>query len=386
MKDPGSINETADDGMTAGNGLRRGITTGTSTAAAAQAAAVFLLSGEQKKEVTIRTPKGITVSIPVIFESGGEERAVFCVRKYSGDDPDVTDGALVYASVEKTDFFDGETVKKGYLDHRFPLLCLTGAEGIGLVTKDGLACPKGNYAINPVPRTMIFQAVDQVREALGYEGLLLVTVFIPEGRRLAEKTFNPNLGILGGISILGTSGIVEPMSEEALIETIRLEIHMHAVEGKRKLTITPGNYGWDFLKSELGASMEGVVKCSNFVGNAMDILMEEGFKNIVFVGHIGKLIKVAGGVMNTHSRYGDRRMEIMADCAREAGADQEVIQKVESSNTTEEGLGWLKAAGFMEKTMEIAAGRIKFYLEKGREGISVEVVTFSKVYGILGRK
>lgn len=370
--------------------LRSGFTTGTCGAAAAKAAAVCLLTGEMPEREEILTPKGVLAGLAVKCVRREENLTCFQVQKDAGDDPDVTNGAWVMASVERS---FGIPEEMWYQSEDYPHLYLTGGEGVGMVTKPGLSCPVGKHAINPVPRSMIFGAVEEICEQIDCREMLLIRMMIPQGVELAASTFNPNLGIVGGISVLGTSGIVEPMSEQALLATIRLELHMKAVEGARMVILTPGNYGENFLKEELHLPLTQAVKCSNFVADAMRMAAEEGFQKVLFVGHIGKLIKVAGGVENTHSKYGDRRMEIMADCAgtlRETGALKEtgalgvLEQQILASNTTEEALDYLEEAGCKSAVMAEAGIRIEQVLALWTEGkITAEVVTFSTVHGIL---
>ena len=203
--------------------LRCGYTTGSCAAAAAKAAAQMLLSGEHVGQVALSTPKGILLQLPVGHIRFSEESVSCAVQKDSGDDPDVTDGVWVFAEVRRAE--------SG--------VCITGGEGIGRVTRPGLACTVGEAAINPGPRRMIASALQAVGETYGYTGGWQVTLSVPEGKRLAEKTFNPRLGITGGISILGTSGIVEPMSERALVDTIRAELRQLHTLGERIVVAVP---------------------------------------------------------------------------------------------------------------------------------------------------
>lgn len=366
--------------------LRSGFTTGTCAACAAKAAAVMLLCQENVECVQVMTPGGTRAEL-FLQDAGKTEYSAMCaVRKDAGDDPDVTDKALVYASVE---YINGGGDPGNC--YRNSNIFLTGGPGVGIVTKPGLACQVGFYAINPVPRTMIFEEVGAVASRAGYEGGLLVRIWIPDGERLAQSTFNPKLGIEGGISILGTSGIVEPMSEAALKATIQLELHMKAVEGRREVILTPGNYGENFLKETLSLSLSQGVQCSNFVQDSVKMAADEGMEGLLFVGHVGKLIKVAGGVGNTHSKYGDRRMELMWDCARihceelSEHARKRLKEQVLASNTTEEAVIRLEKAGVLKPAMKTAVERMKHYMEDWSERtVRTEVVTFTNGYGILG--
>lgn len=384
-------------------GLRSGFTTGTCAAAAARAACERLLSGETLSHVSVMTPRGVRADLAVemmeISETTGEvgrpfasdAAAVTCaVRKDAGDDPDVTDKALIQVSVS----FGppaGENESRAYVYESGSTGCtvyLYGGTGVGLVTKPGLSCPVGKHAINPVPREMIFRQIEDClrrtaeRQPSDWRTRSIsVCVSVPEGERLALRTFNRELGVLGGISILGSSGVVEPMSEEALLETIRLEARVKIAEGRRCLAMTPGNYGERFLREELGISLSQAVRVSNFIGDGLEILNREGASEILLVGHIGKLIKVAGGVLNTHSRYGDRRMEILADCVQASGP---LERRIRSCNTTEEAVEILREQGCCGPVFQTVVRRIKECLEaQPFSKVPLEVVTFSSVYGIL---
>ncbi len=386
--------------------LRSGFTTGTCAAAAAKAAA-FFLTGDEKTQISLQTPGGKVAQFQVQKLAHGE-MTWFGVQKDAGDDPDVTHGAWIYGAVsriagesdiEKPDRMKNaaDVLARAYewepdadADHfgQFRLF-LTAKEGIGLVTKPGLSCPVGKYAINPIPRQMIFQSVAHVLEETEVQGDFLIQIWIPAGRELALKTFNPKLGIEGGISILGTTGIVNPMSEQALMDTIRLEIHMRAVTGEHSMILAPGNYGERFLAEHLGIAISQAVTCSNFIADAIRWSADAGMREILFVGHIGKLIKVAGGVKNTHSKYGDRRMEIMADCLPETKDEQ--VRKAQAEqilgcNTTEEALEYLNSWGLCDQVMGTAVSRMQYYMNQWAGGnCDVQVVTFSTVYGILGK-
>lgn len=355
-----------------GKKLRRGYTTGSCAAAASKAAAIMLLGGGILETVYLMTPCGIGLTL-IVHEIMRGEHSVSCgIVKDSGDDPDVTNGMTVYALVEKTD-----------MPHE---ILIDGGEGIGRVTKPGLDQPVGKAAINSTPRRMITEEMRQVCEDYGYRGGLKVTISAPAGVELAKKTFNPRLGIVGGLSILGTTGIVEPMSDEAVVETIRTELSMRAASGKTVVLFTPGNYGADYIKNELHIVPEAAVTTSNFIGDAFSLAAEFGFKGALLVGHIGKLIKVAGGMFHTHSRFGDCRMEIFASHAGMCGASADVVQRIMDSATTDDMLAILEKAGLRQAVMESVMARMHFHLIHRPVGsMTVGAVTFSNVHGILGK-
>ena len=226
-----------------------------------------------------------------------------------------------------------------------PRVSIGGGRGVGRVTLPGLEQPVGAAAINASPRAMITAAVAVVCEAHGYSGNMAVTISVPEGAEVAKKTFNPNLGIEGGISILGTTGIVEPRSLAALRDSIELEIRQHAALGRRGIVLTPGNYGEQFIADHFSLHGVPVVVISNFVGDALDCAVREGFTRVLFVGHIGKLVNVAGGIMDTHSRTADCRAEILAAHAAMAGAPASAVRQVMESVTTTAALEAIERAG-----------------------------------------
>ena len=275
--------------------LRCGYTTGSCAAGAAKAAAKMLLTGEQITQISLMTPAGIPLTLDILEPQRTADAVSCAVRKDSGDDPDITNGILIYAAVSKCE--SGITI--------------TGGEGVGTVTKPGLDQPVGAAAINSTPRRMIADALSEAAAEYSYPGGFHVTISAPEGALLAQKTFNPRMGIQGGISIIGTSGIVEPMSNAALIETIRTEANMRRAAGQENLLLTVGNYSDTFLQSFRPEFAGRAVMCSNFIGDALDIGVTLGFRRILLIGHIGKLVKLGSGIMNTHSSYADGRMETL---------------------------------------------------------------------------
>jgi len=346
-----------------GKRLRFGFTTGTCAAAAAKAATVLLLSGTAPKTVSIRTPKGVDLDLPVLEPTLRSGVATCAIQKDSGDDPDVTNGVLVFAAVRFSDR---------------PGVAIDGGTGVGRVTKPGLKQAIGEAAINPVPREMIRSAVEEAAARYDGEGGFSVVISIPEGVSLAEKTFNPRLGITGGISVLGTSGIVEPMSEDALVDSIVLEIRQRKALGDALLVLTPGNYGADFLKERYGVADERIVKCSNYVGKALEAAADAGFCEVLLAGHIGKLVKLSGGIMNTHSKEGDCRAELMAAAALRAGADADTARAMFDCVTTDEMLRVLEENGLLAAAMRALSERIAFSLRERFKGrIQIGAIVFT---------
>lgn len=350
--------------------LRCGYTTGTCAALAAQGATQLLLLGKMPCQLTLLTPKGWEVTVfpqDCRLEQGG----AFCsVVKDGGDDADVTDGLSVTALVRKS-------AGAG--------IAIEGGAGVGRVTKPGLDQPVGAAAINHVPRQMITDQVEAICRKAGYAGGLLVTIGVEGGEEAAQRTFNPQLGVEGGLSILGTSGIVEPMSEQAIADTIALEIRQHAVGG-HALILTPGNYGMDFLHSQgWDKTHVPVVKCSNFLGEALDCAVVEGIQELLLVGHIGKFVKVAGGIMNTHSRYGDCRTELFCAHAAVCGADREICRMLMNAATTDACLEILDTCGLRSSVIDSLLQAMQSHLERRTgTGCKVGIVIFSNQFGLLG--
>ena len=354
-----------------GKNLRCGYTTGSCATAAAKAAATMLLTGERVDSVRIDTPKGITLNLEPLEVELAENYVSCAIRKDSGDDPDDTNGILVFAKVERA-------VEPG--------VHIEGGVGVGRVTKPGLACAVGGPAINPTPRRMISSEVSSVMEQAGYTDGLMVTISIPEGVEIAKKTFNPRLGIIGGLSVLGTSGIVEPMSEKALIETMYVEMRAQKARGNKDLLVFFGNYGEDFTRDVMQLDLEGAVTCSNFVGELLDYAVYLGFETLLLIGHSGKLVKLAQGVMNTHSKYADCRTELFALQAMFHGASVEVGKEIYGCLTTDEVTKVLKREQLFEPVMEQVTQKIDFYMQHRVHGkIKTAAFMFSNVYGILGK-
>lgn len=350
--------------------LRCGYTTGTCAAAATKAAVRMLLTQIPVKEIKINTPKGITLNLEILDITITDNYVICAVKKDAGDDADCTNGILVYS---KASFEPSGII-------------IDGGTGIGRITKPGLEQPEGAAAINSVPRKMIKQAALEELENAGLESGLKIIISSPEGEELAKKTFNPKLGIKGGISILGTSGITEPMSEKALIDTIYIEMKQKKSQYKYKevLLISPGNYGRNFAMETWGINLEQGLKCSNFIGETLDMAFMLGFKKILFIGHIGKLIKIAAGIMNTHSNVADARMETLCSCAVLAGCNIETACNILQCTTTDEVIPILERQNILNKTMDIMLGKILANMKNRTENqIEIEVIVFSNQAGTL---
>lgn len=361
------------------SGGRIGFTTGSCAAAAAKAACYMLLTGKEKAEITIETPKGIPFTAKLVNIIREEKRVQCAVIKDGGDDPDVTTGCHVVAEVSYIEKKVGDCGDSAFV-------LIDGGVGVGRVTLPGLDQPVGNAAINHVPREMIEKEVLEVCGLCDHRGGIRVLISVPEGEELAEKTFNPRLGILGGISILGTSGIVEPMSSKALLDTILVELRQKRALGCELAAVSPGNYGLEFMKKTFDYDLDQSVKCSNFIGDTIDMAKELGFSGMLLTGHVGKLIKVSGGMMNTHSREGDCRMELLAAAGLKAGCTGECARAILNQVVTEEGIRILQEEGVLEGAMEYVLDRVLFYLRKrGGENFRIECMIYANQYGLLGK-
>ncbi|WP_017209334.1 cobalt-precorrin-5B (C(1))-methyltransferase CbiD [Clostridium beijerinckii] len=329
-----------------GKRLRCGYTTGSCSAGAAKAATIILFNKEKNlNEIEIATPKGIDVTMPIELIEKFDDYAECTILKDGGDDPDNTHGIEIKARVKKikpidNKIFQNEDLQKfdsvlvedsrAEKEDELERVVLKGGTGVGIVTKDGLFIPKGQAAINPVPRKMI---KEEVLKVLPAGERVEVIISVPQGEKVAKKTFNPRLGIEGGISILGTTGIVYPMSEDALKASIKIEITQKAINNER-LVLTFGNLGDNYCK-ELGFKEEEVVTCSNFIGFALETCVSCKVKSIIIVGHIGKMSKIAYGCFNTHSKVNGVRLEVIALELALLGYDMSLVKRVLEEKTCE---------------------------------------------------
>ena len=354
--------------------LRCGYTTGTCAALGAAGAARLLLTGHAPETVALRTPKGIVVEVAPLFCRRTDTGAECAIEKDGGDDVDVTTGLPVIATVE---------LLPGCTDIR-----IDGGRGVGRVTKPGLDQPVGAAAINHVPRQMIAEALHREAEAACYTGGFAVTISIQNGEEVARRTFNPHIGVEGGLSVLGTSGIVEPMSQQAILDTIQLEMNQAVLRAgtPKRLILAPGNYGLDYLHDTYPAfAAIPVVKTSNFIGDTLDMAASAGFEQVLLVGHVGKLVKVAGGIMNTHSHTADCRTELFCAHAALCGAGRELCAALYAAATTDACLELLDAAGLRAPVLESLLDAIQLHLDRrAGEAFRVGAVLFSNQHGPLG--
>ena len=350
--------------------LRRGWTTGSCAAAASQAAAILLLTGSAPAEIRLLTPGGVTFNLPVEQASLHDGEAVCAVRKDAGDDPDITNGVLISSAVRRAD--------SG--------IVIDGGSGVGRVTRPGLAEPVGKAAINPGPRAQIKAALERAAQENGYEGGFSGVLSVENAEELALQTYNSHLGIIGGISILGTSGIVEPMSEKALVDTICLEMDSLYAAGQRVAFLCPGNYGADFARETLELDLERAVKCSNYIGEAFDHAVVCGYPEILLVGHAGKLVKLAAGVMNTHSSVADARQEIFTAHAALCGAGRETLELLMQAVSVDACIELLDREGVRESVMARIRDEMEKRIARRLKGrAAAEFIMFTTKYGVLAQ-
>ncbi|MBR4758585.1 MAG: cobalamin biosynthesis protein CbiD [Lachnospiraceae bacterium] len=376
--------------------MKKGFTTGSCAAAASKAAAYMLLSGIEKKQIRIETPAGETYCPDIEEIQFGQDFVRCAVRKQSGDDPDITNGILVFAkvsvaeaktSVNKTEVIAGKEVGTvSGTSNAVKRVVITAGEGIGRVTRPGLDQPVGEAAINSVPRQMIESEVVSVMDLFDQEMPLCVEISVPGGDKLAEKTFNPRLGIEGGISIIGTAGIVEPMSTKALLDTILVELRQRKALGAKTIVISPGNYGLAFMQEHYNYDLDRAVKCANYIGDTIDKAKDLGFQKMLLCGHIGKLIKVSGGIMNTHSKEADCRMELMAAAAIRSGATAETAAAILDCVSTEEAIEIYRKEKIDEECFSDITEKVSYYLNhRAGDLMDVQCMIYSSQYGLLGK-
>lgn len=310
--------------------MKNGYTTG-SCAAAGTKAAILALQGNVVEEVELYALSGELLHIPIKSITFTEHGAKAEVIKDAGDDPDITHGASVFTEV---------VINKDSNEINFH-----AGLGIGTVTEPGLSIPSGEPSINPGPRKMMTIAV---RELLPENYGCDITISIPKGVELAKKTLNPILGIEGGISVIGTTGIVRPMSEEGFKNSLTPQISVAKANGFEDIIFVPGKIG-ENIATELNLPTKAMVQTSNFIGHMLEFAADEEVRSVLLFGHLGKLVKVAGGIFYTHSKIADARLEILASYAALLGMDQQGVDEIFKVKTTEAAMPIIERYGLKEK-------------------------------------
>jgi len=352
-----------------GKSYRKGYTTGSCATAAAKVAALMVMRQQLIHQVSIVTPSGVTLNLNVEDASVEAMSAVAAIRKDGGDDVDATHGMLIYAQVTVNNTQEIE---------------ILGGEGVGIVTRKGVGLPVGVAAINKTPRHTIEQ---EVREAIGPNKGAVVTIFAPEGKERAQRTYNGRLGIENGISIIGTSGIVTPMSEESWKRSLAIELEQKRALGYDKIVLVPGNHGERFVQQQLHIEQDIVVTMSNFVGYMLQEANRLNFNHVLLVGHLGKLIKVAAGVFHTHSHIADARLETLVTHLALLNAPHELLHQIYHCLTTEEALELIEEHGYQSVYNNIAEQieqRVAAMLKYAKHQFKCDVVLFSFDNQVLG--
>ena len=376
-----------------GKKYRRGYTSGSCACGATKAALIMHLEKRNINEVRIGTPKGVDLDLKIDNISRGKDWVQCSVKKDGGDDIDATHGMDIFARLE---LVQADQVPDFRSDLDSDYLFITSGQGIGRVTKKGLDIRPGRPAINRVPLNMILKVVQEILDEAGldiYDYLggrkILVTIFAPQGQEIAKRTFNRNLGIEGGISIIGTTGIVDPMSDEGWKKALSAELAIKRAEGRETIIFVPGNFGWDSMANSYGGELDGIVIMSNFIGYMLMETKRLGFKRVIVGGHIGKLIKLSGGITNSHSRVADARREIMVANLALLGAPLELLKEIDACLSTDAMVDIIRKAGYSQVFKVLAdkaASKAKVYMRLGQEDhMDIEVYLFSMDGSLLAK-
>ena len=356
---------------TKGDALRRGWTTGACATAAAKAAYAALLSGRFPDPVTITLPRGEAPAFALARETLGEGFATAGVIKDAGDDPDVTHGALVLATVRRGPAGSGVAFRAG--------------EGVGTVTKPGLPLLPGEPAINPVPRAMMRTAIAEVARAEGASGDAVIEIAIPGGAALAARTWNPRLGILGGLSILGTTGIVVPYSCSAWIHSIQRGIDVARAAGLRHVAGSTGSTSEQAVQALYGLPEAALLDMGDFAGGLLKYLRRHPLPRLTIAGGFAKLVKLAEGHLDLHSGRSQVDHAWLAARLAELGAAPELLAKARTANSALETLTLAEAAGLPIADLIAAQARKTALGVLEGAPTAVDVAVFDRAGRLIGR-
>ena len=354
------------------NTLRTGFTTGTCAAAGAKAGMLAIKEQKNIDTVDVLLPRGTFAKIQIIKCEFQSSSAICTVIKDGGDDPDVTHGA--------------EIVTRISLEGNPKQICIQGGKGVGKVTKPGLGLEIGKHAINPVPKKMIEQSVREIGKEMLHDTGILVTVSVPNGEKIALKTDNPRLGIIGGISILGTSGIVTPFSTASYAAAIRQNIQVASAMNDDTVVLTTGGRSEEYAMKTIKLADHCFVQIGDFSGYAIRECAKNGIKIVYIMGFIGKLAKMAAGVKQTHVKGSKVDMKLLAEIAQKNGADEKTVKRILEANTARHVLEIIqedKIAGFFDEICHVVQDRM---MEHSEKKIKINVILFDFHGAILGRR
>ncbi|GLO50929.1 cobalt-precorrin-6A synthase [compost metagenome] len=349
--------------------LRSGLTTGSCATATSLAAARLLLGGESSDAVSITLPKGKVVQMRLEFCRLTSQGAEAGTLKDAGDDPDVTHGALLYSQVRLL---------------AEPGIRFVAGTGVGTVTRPGLVLAVGEPAINPVPRRMISEHLQRLADECSYPGGFEVTVNVQGGEQLALKTMNPRLGILGGLSILGTSGIVRPFSCAAYIASIHQGIDVAHTNGYTHIAACTGNASEDTMRRVYGLPEIALIEMGDFVGAVLKHLRKVPVPRLTLCGGFGKISKLAAGHMDLHSRHSSIDLPQLAGWAADIGADETLQASIITANTSQQALALAHAAG-IPLGDAVCGHALAFARSVVPAQVQVEVFAIDRQGGIVGR-
>lgn len=352
--------------------LRTGYTTGTSATAAAKAALLSIINQTKIENVDVKLPNGSLIKIPIHSCEFDENGAKCSVIKDGGDDPDVTHGAEIVVDLSFTNKTDE--------------IEIDGGEGVGVVTKPGLGLELNKAAINPVPKKMINENLREIKNKYNFSKGIRIIISVPRGKELGPKTDNPRIGILNGISILGTSGIVIPFSTASYAASIRQNLDVAIAMGNDIVVLTTGGRSEDFAKKIVDLPEHCFVQMGDFSGYTIQQCARKAIKKAYVVGFIGKLAKMAAGVKQTHVKGSKVDMNFLADLARKCNADETTIENIKKANTARhvsEIIIQNNVKGFFE---EICNETYKHMRKHSEEKVPLDVILFDFDGNILARK
>lgn len=349
--------------------LRTGLTTGACATACCIAAAYQLFNGKGVETASVTLPKGKTVEMTICESGGNFESAFASTIKDAGDDPDVTHGAKVRVDLARS---------------TQPGIEFTAGQGVGVVTRDGLLIPVGEPAINPVPRQMMRSHLESISKHHGFDKGLSVTVSVAGGEELAKKTMNPKLGILGGLSILGTTGIVRPFSCSAYIASIHQAVDVAKANGMNHIAATTGNSSEDYAKARFDLTDMAMVEMGDFVGALLKHLRKQPVEKVTLCGGFGKFTKLAQGQMDLHSKASSIDFDFLAQVAKSQGADNVLVSKILGANTSVQALTFCEeeripmADAICQKAYQVAKDKISLSL-------SLNILTINRQGKLVGQ-